>query len=451
MNAKNMSRRDFIKIAAIGAAVGVAGGACGKAATPTAEVGTAPTAAPIAAATEAAVKAPIVVRFLEYYSTNWDTWGPSCDKWAEEFAAKYPDQDVKVERNTFVGDANWEDTEMAAAQSGNMEDVFPLQAWFIPPYLDLVPLAPTDAVRASVEGGEAAWSSGYTWKGKKYDLPHYGGPLLAWTNDDILTKAGVEFPKTWDEIIPVGQKVTDPANSIYATSMMLGAGGGNHLGWAEFFPWLAQAGGAMMDDQGKLVINNPEAVLVLEKWKEMEDAGILIPGSLTNVGSFSLSSMSAGQLAWQSYEGPWMFPHLASADIKYKSKGNTVPAGPAGPIAMAYCGALGLNAKAKNPEYAAAWGLYLTADNGALEWGKSLKMTFAYTPISERIVAELPGLQPEIDQAKLGAIGFPTMPAWNELVQAMSTRIGEFWTGAKTPMAALDAIVSDFEVAASRT
>lgn len=444
---KRLNRREFLRASGVGVA-GILAAACVPV-QPPAPAATEPAATELAATEPPAAKAPVTVTFLEYYSTNWETWGPDADRWAAEFNDMHPEADIVVERRTFVGDANWEDTLVAAASSGNFEDVAPAQVWHVPVFVDMVPLATTDEYRQKV-GGDSAFSFGAKWKGHEYLLPHYGGPLIPWSNEDILGAGGVEFPKTWEEVIPVGQKVTDPAKSIYATSIMLGAGGGNHLGWAEFFPTLAQAGGEMMDDQGKLVINNEAAVQVLEFWKAMEDGGVLIPGSLTNVGNFSLQAMGSGQLAWQAHEGPWMFPHLASSGVTYKFKGNLVPEGPGGRQALGYCGAFCVNANAKHPEYAAEWALYLTTGEAAYEWGKSLKMTFGYIPVSERIVAEVPDLQPEIDQAKLGVTNFPVIPAWNELNQILSKRIGEFWVGEKKPMDALNDIVKDWEAAVER-
>ena len=97
------------------------------------------------------------------------------------------------------------------------------------------PLAPTR------EGFSfAGWT--YDSKGKDpvdFSKPVQGGGDLMVYRTDLLEKAGIQPPKTWDEYFAAVQKLHDPANGVYGTALRGQRGSGANVWRWMPFPWSA--------------------------------------------------------------------------------------------------------------------------------------------------------------------------------------------------------------------
>ena len=443
-----MNRRDFLRASALGA-VGVLAAACAPQViekTVEVEVETVEVAT-----VEVATMAPINISIQEIWRPCWgESQIAIYDRAEEAFRAEHPDRDITFEWLEIPCDDTMDDATYASAQAGAYADLSYCQPYHLPSFADSVPLAPLDEARKEV-GGDEAFSFGSKWKGKEYMNFLYGGPEIAWVNSTWLGEAGVEFPKSWDEYIPIGETVSDPSNGKYATCLILAGAQTSHLVWGYFFPWLLQAGGQLIDDQNRLIINEGDAgAQVLEFWREMEDAEILVPGSLTNAGSAALQFMGAETMAWLGYEGPWQYSNILSAEPPFEVDGAVVPEGPGGRQALANGTGISVNANAEALEHAIGFMMLLTTGEPAYEISIDKVMFTPFKPIAERLAKELPKMQPEIEQGELGAQGLPAIAAWADLPAILSLRIGEFWEGQKSAQQALDDAVDDWQAATER-
>lgn len=97
-----------------------------------------------------------------------------------------------------------------------------------------------------------------TFKGTQYFAPLVGGGDILMYRKDVLEKAGLQPPKTLDELVADIKKVNDPGQKLYGWSARGQRGSGmNVWRWTPFFRGL---GGEWQDKDGKPVFNSEKGV-----------------------------------------------------------------------------------------------------------------------------------------------------------------------------------------------
>lgn len=97
-----------------------------------------------------------------------------------------------------------------------------------------------------------------SYKGNIYALPYLVHNSVLYYRTDLLQDAGfTDPPTTWDEYRQVARTLTDPAAGIYGT-VMEGKQGIEPA--AKFLDLLQQAGGAVLDDSGKVVFDSQATI-----------------------------------------------------------------------------------------------------------------------------------------------------------------------------------------------
>ncbi|SMQ61827.1 carbohydrate ABC transporter substrate-binding protein, CUT1 family [Devosia lucknowensis] len=135
-----------------------------------------------------------------------------------------------------------------------------------------------------------------TWDGKLFGVPKATNTIALYYNKDLYAKAGItEPPQTWDELVEVSRKLTDPANNVYGLAFSAKA---SEEGTFQFLPW-AQMGGGGYDN-----INAPGAVKALGIWKTIMDEKLASPDTLTRGQWDSTGTFNSGNAA-QVISGPW--------------------------------------------------------------------------------------------------------------------------------------------------
>lgn len=138
----------------------------------------------------------------------------------------------------------------------------------------------TDIIEAvdKLEGGlfEATkLTTGY--QGKYYAIPFVVNPWVMHTRDDVLKQAGVEYPKTWEDMIAVSDKISKPPQ-VYTYSMSLGE---NHDTVNNFIAMAWCYGGRMQNEQGALEFKSPGTLDTIKLVKEMYAKKVIPPGATT--------------------------------------------------------------------------------------------------------------------------------------------------------------------------
>ncbi|WP_199441066.1 extracellular solute-binding protein [Umezawaea beigongshangensis] len=132
------------------------------------------------------------------------------------------------------------------------------------------------------------------YEGKTYGVPQVTDSLALFYNEKLLAEAGVEPPRTWDE--------------LKAASAKLGGAKSFFLNNDAYYalPFLYGAGGDLVDaDAKKIVVNSRENVEALETAKGLLDAGAASTAQdPTNSYSNMQAAFSGGEVAMV-VNGPW--------------------------------------------------------------------------------------------------------------------------------------------------
>ena len=93
--------------------------------------------------------------------------------------------------------------------------------------------------------------SGYVFDGQLYALPHELSDYVMWVNTQMLEKAGVEVPRTWEEMSEIGQKLMIRSGDQVtqeAIALPLAFPAAEFL---VFDAMVRQAGGQLFSDDGR--------------------------------------------------------------------------------------------------------------------------------------------------------------------------------------------------------
>ncbi len=228
--------------------------------------------------------------------TFWDTSGPNeapvFDKIAQDCAAK-GGYKVKTETVAFDQALNNYKT---AAQGGQGPDVFRAEVAWVPQLAKLgylVDLTGTDLGKDTADFLETPLGS-TKYDGKTYGVPQVTDSLALFYNKKLLADAGVEPPKTWDDIKTAaaklgGEKAFFLNNDAYYA-----------------LPFIYGAGGDLVDAaQKKIVVNSPENVKALQTAKGLLDAKAAST-ALDPANSYNnmQAAFSSGEVAMV-VTGPW--------------------------------------------------------------------------------------------------------------------------------------------------
>ena len=139
---------------------------------------------------------------------------------------------------------------------------------------------------------DAGMRAAATYDGKEWFAPVQGGGDLMVYRTDLLEKAGIAPPKTWDEYFAAVKKLHDPANGVYGTALRGQRGSGaNVWRWMPFF----KANGGEWFKDGKPAFNSDAAVKATETYLELFKYSA--PGTQTGSWDGSTGAFRSGKVA----------------------------------------------------------------------------------------------------------------------------------------------------------
>ncbi|BDP42336.1 putative ABC transporter-binding protein [Deinococcus aetherius] len=204
-----------------------------------------------------------------------------------------------------------------------------------------------------------------TVNGKLVSLPWFTDAGLLYYRTDLLKKYGYSAPpKTWAELATMAKKIQDgerPANQTFAGFVFQGK---NYEGLTcDALEWVNSfGGGTIVDNTGKVTINNPKAAQALDtaaSWiRNISPAGVTTYGEEEARGIFQ-SGNAAFMRNW-----PYAYALAQGEDSKVKGKIGVapLPAGVGGkPSATLGGWNLGVSSYSKNQAAAIDLVRYLTS------------------------------------------------------------------------------------------
>lgn len=250
------------------------------------------------------------------------TWGSSpeetkmIEKQLELFHEKYPN--IKVTKQVVIGDYNQVlQSDIAARMEA---DVFYLDSIVSSIYMTKEAIYPLDEFLTSEDKEDINQNvlSGFQYNGKVYGIPKDYNPLVMIYNTEMLKKAEVEVPRTWEELILAMEKI-DKAGKAgllgenYSVPMSISNGG------ERIAPFILQNGGDVFNnEENKETFTEKPAIEAVEYYMDIIKRGYAKDpkslGEAWNGDSFAREKVA------MVIEGGWIIPYLATAapELEYQ-------------------------------------------------------------------------------------------------------------------------------------
>ena len=290
------------------------------------------------------------------------------------------------------------------ASSKSLPDVLMLDNPDIQQIAETGALAPLEDYGINADGYAPGPVSAATYNGKLYGLQPGANTLAIFYNKDVLAKAGVQPPKTWDELKAAAKKLTVDKQYGFAFNATA-----DYEGAWQFLPPMWTNGG----DETKLT--SPEVAGALQLWKDLVDDGSASKSVVNWKQSDVNDQFIAGKAAMM-LNGPWQIPALDKAKINYGVV--PFPINTAGQTSIAPLGG-------------EAWTVPLTADEAKMAKAAEL-VKCMNTDENQMLRAKQGGLVPtKLSLADQYKAEVPSMAGFVDAVATARARTGKL--GAKWP------------------
>ena len=147
--------------------------------------------------------------------------------------------------------------------------------------------------------------SAATYDGQLYGLQPGANTLAIFYNKDVLAKAGVQPPKTWDELKTAAKKLTSGKQYGFAFNATA-----DYEGAWQFLPPMWTNGGDETD------LKSPQVAEALQFWKDLVDDGS-VSKSVVNWKQSDVNDQFIAGKAAMMLNGPWQIPALQKAKINF--------------------------------------------------------------------------------------------------------------------------------------
>lgn len=329
---------------------------------------------------------------------------------------------------------------VAAAAAGKLPDVVQMGGTYLGEFADMGVLEPVDTKTfKEADFFPAAWQQG-SYDGETYGVPWYVDTRVLFYRTDLADKAGIKkAPATMAELRSAARAYQEKAGAKWGLSVQP-----RGLDTVQsFYPFLFSAGGAIVDDDGKAVVNSPSAVKALENYGSFFKEGLSDKG--VQPGYDVTKDFNTGSVA-MFFGGPWFTGLLDDnyPDLKGKWAIAPVPADQAS-VSMAGGSSLSVSADSDHKAAAKEFVSYLTDAKGQADWFERTKDLPANKAAWESgDLAGDPALQiwrKQMDTAR----STPSQPKLTEITSKVDAAIESVTQGKSTAQAALDKAQSEIE------
>ncbi len=283
---------------------------------------------------------------------------------------------------------------------------------------------------------DAGMRSAATYDGKQWFAPIQGGGDLMVYRTDLLEKAGIEPPKTWEDYKGAVAALHDPDNGVYGVALRGQRGSGANV-W-RWLPLFAAKGGKWVDEAGNFTFNSDAAVQATEEYLDLFQYSA--PGTQTGSFDESTGAFRSGKVALLIESAPL---GAMSKDPSQSQVVDTVafapPPEPLPGAGYAHGFAIASRANANDEDKACAglfvaWATSKEQEARRLAEGQPGELTRKSTFESQEYVDTF-GENLSQAMAATGAkteVLFWQDPRWQELGNAWGIKLEELITGSRT-------------------
>jgi multiple sugar transport system substrate-binding protein len=279
-------------------------------------------------------------------SLDWVIWGntPPEIASAEHIASLVPisDPNLTVKVQTMSWPDYWTKLPTTLA-GGSPPCLVSMQMGHVREFADS--LLPLDSLLASASINVSDFDPGIMKAlqvdGKQLAIPYDLGPIVLYYNKDKFKAAGLAEPKngwTIDEFVADAKKLTSGSNYGFSMDNTLEA-------MEQWAPTLT--GSLPVTDSGKLAINTPEMISVLDWYGGLVNKEKVAAPVIASPGSTASVAFLGGTAAMYT-DGPWAMINN-KAQAKFNMGIVTVPAGPKGVTGPIEGSGFGISKKCGNP------------------------------------------------------------------------------------------------------
>jgi ABC-type glycerol-3-phosphate transport system substrate-binding protein len=274
--------------------------------------------------------------------------------------------------------------------------------------------------------------------GRTLALALYLIPYQFAYNVNSFSKAALKPPSSWEEFVQVEQRLRNKSAGKYGMSMPLSDGG---FILTRYFGFrLAQEGGRLFDEVGKVVFNSPEGVAALKWWKDFYSKGLVVPGSLGENQTQMLEFFASGQVT-STIDGPIIRSKAKQIDPSIKLAYAPAWRARAGGY---FWSTSGIGMSAKSPNKDAAWRFiqYLYSRDVSVNMTKTISLPWATKAAMNSLMGSSDPILRHIPEFANQDPGHnllePVLPEAEKLVNALKISFQGAVTGKKDPKQALD-------------
>ncbi len=258
-----------------------------------------------------------------------------------------------------------------------------------------------------------------------YGVPWYVDVRVMYYRKDLYEKAGVKPPDSWDEIIPIGKKLTevDKNGNVKAYAY------NTAIHWQEFCPFIWQNGGEIIDLKTKKIkLTSPEVKEAVEFFVRLKKENVAPPIYL---GHDLVYSFRTGYYK-SFFSGPWMVEVLKKQAPEINGKWS-VSLLPKKKTRTSFVGGSNLVIFKLSKNKEAAWKFieFLSRPEIQTEWYKiTADLPAVRKAWEDKIFIENPILnvfKQQLEDAKSP----PNIPEWEEIAEVLHQKIEEIVVGGK--------------------
>ncbi len=233
------------------------------------------------------------LRVLDYYNNE-----PDKTVYAQALDACGQQNGVTIEREAVPGSSLIAKV-LQQASSKTLPDVLMLDNPDLQQIAATGALNPVGDFGLNADGYASGIVAASTYEGKVYGLQPITNTIGLFYNKDILAQAGVQPPKTWDELKDAAKKLT--SGNRYGIAFTATA---DYEGTWQFLPFMWTAGGDEKD------IATPQTAEALQLWVDLVNSGSASKSVVTWGQADVNEQFMAGNAAMM-INGPWQYPVLA--------------------------------------------------------------------------------------------------------------------------------------------
>ncbi|MFB7677021.1 ABC transporter substrate-binding protein [Kitasatospora purpeofusca] len=229
---------------------------------------------------------------LDYYTDQTEH-----TQWGDLLTACGQTVGVRVEQTSVPG-ASLVPKVLQQASSRTLPDLLMLDNPDLQQIAQTGALTPLDGYGIDADGFAPGIAAAGTYQGKLYGLAPNVSTVALVYNKDMLAEAGLDVPRTWDELRTAAAALTRPGR--YGMAVDANA---TFEGTWQFLPFLWSNGG----DERQL--DTPQAAQALQLWADLVNSGSMSK-SVLNWTQADVHDQFAARRTAMMINGPWRIPAL---------------------------------------------------------------------------------------------------------------------------------------------